>query len=116
MASVEECRAAIAKVSDRIMEVDEDRRRKHIVDRTVSVTASDLDTVFDMRLAMQGLVDVTERRAGDPAERAQVRLTASSDTLVDLAEDRLDFAKALLSGRVKLDASFGDMMRLRKLL
>ncbi|GLU49383.1 SCP2 sterol-binding domain-containing protein [Nocardiopsis ansamitocini] len=116
MASVEECRAAIGKVSDRISQVDESRRRKHIMDRTVSVTVSDLATVFDMRLDMAGLVGITDRPVDPAAKRAQVRITVSSDDLVELAEDRLDFAKALLSGRIKLDASLGDMMRLRKLL
>ncbi|RCV54215.1 SCP2 sterol-binding domain-containing protein [Marinitenerispora sediminis] len=116
MASIEECRTAIDKVSDRILEVDEERRRKHIVERTVSVKVSDLDTVFDMRLTLDGLVDVAQRPNGAGGPRAQVGITAASDDLVDMAEDRLDFSKALLSGRVKLDASFGDMMRLRKLL
>ncbi|GAB3212169.1 SCP2 sterol-binding domain-containing protein [Marinactinospora thermotolerans] len=116
MASVEECRTAIGKVSDRIMEVDEARRRKHIVDRTVSVLVSDLDTMFVMRLSMDGLVGVTDRPAADPGERAQVRITTTSDDLIELAEGRLDFAKALFSGRVKLDASLSDMMRMRKLL
>ncbi|WP_067965265.1 SCP2 sterol-binding domain-containing protein [Nocardiopsis trehalosi] len=116
MSSVEECRAAIGKVSDRIMKVDEADRRKHLVERTVSVTVPDLDTVFDMRLTRNGLEDVTPRAAAAPADRAQVRITVSSGDLVELAEDRLDFAKAMLSGRVKLDASFGDLLRMRKLL
>lgn len=116
MASVEECRAAIGRVSDRISRVDEARRRKHIVDRTVSITVSDLRTVFTMRLTMQGLVGVTDRPVDAEGERAQVRATVTSDDLVALADDRLDFAKALLTGRIRLDASFGDMMRLRKLL
>ncbi|MDA8369337.1 MAG: SCP2 sterol-binding domain-containing protein [Nocardiopsaceae bacterium] len=116
MASVEECRAAISKVSDRIMRVDEADRRKHLVERTVSVTARDLGTVFDMRLTSNGLADVASRAADAPAERAQVRITVSSDDLVELAEDRMDFAKAMFSGRVKIDASFSDLMRMRKLL
>lgn len=116
MASVEECRAAIDKVSERIMEVDPADRRKHIVERTVNITVSDLDTAFDMRLTVDGLRDITEREPGAAGQRAQVRVTASSDDLIELAEDRLDFSKAMLSGRVKLDANFGDLMRLRKLL
>ncbi|TDQ47541.1 SCP2 sterol-binding domain-containing protein [Actinorugispora endophytica] len=116
MATIEECRTAIGKVSDEIAQLDEARRRKHIVDRTVSVTVSDLRTVFEMRLSMQGLVGVTDQPASAEIERAQVRITVSSDDLVALSEDRLDFAKALLSGRIKLDASLGDMMRMRKLL
>ncbi|MBV2365694.1 SCP2 sterol-binding domain-containing protein [Streptomonospora nanhaiensis] len=116
MASIEQCREAIDRVSERIAKVDPADRRKHIVERSVSVIVSDLDAVFDMRLTEDGLRDVSQRAAADPGQRAQVRITASSDDLVELAEDRLDFAKAMLSGRVKLDAGFGDLMRLRKLL
>lgn len=116
MASVEESRAAIGKVSDRIMEVDDARRRKHIVERSVSVVVRDLQTVFDMRLTLNGLEGVTSRSVDGAAQRAQVRITTTSDDLVELAEKRLDFGKAMLSGRVKLDASFSDLLRLRKLL
>ncbi|MFC4565324.1 SCP2 sterol-binding domain-containing protein [Nocardiopsis mangrovi] len=116
MTSVEDCRAAIGKVSDRILQTDEADRRKHLVERSVSVTVRDLDTVFDMRLTANGLEDVTSRALGSAGPKAQVGITVSADDLVDLAEDRLDFAKAMFSGRVKLDASFGDLMRLRKLL
>ncbi|PSK91741.1 SCP-2 sterol transfer family protein [Murinocardiopsis flavida] len=116
MASVEECRSAIDKVSDRITDIDEARRRKHVVERTVSVTVTDLRTVFDMRLTLKGLVEVTSRAVDAPGARAQVRITTTSDDLIELAEDRLDFGKAMLSGRVKLDASFSDLLRLRKLL
>ncbi|KIH99419.1 SCP-2 sterol transfer family protein [Streptomonospora alba] len=116
MATLEECRAAIGKVSERITEIDPADRRKHIVERTVSLTVSDVDTVFDMRLTEDGMQDITERRPDESARRAEVGVTVSSDDLVALAEDRLDAAKALLGGRVKLDANFGDLMRLRKLL
>ncbi|WP_344966753.1 SCP2 sterol-binding domain-containing protein [Salinactinospora qingdaonensis] len=116
MATVEQCRAAIDKVSDRIMEVDEASRRKHLVERTVSVTVRDLNHVFSMRLTMNGLTNVTDSTEAAAGERAQVRITASSDDLVALAADQLDFGRALMSRRVRLDASFSDMMRLRKLL
>lgn len=117
MSSVAECRAAIDRASARIAELDEAERRRHIVERTVSVTVRDLETVFGMRLTMSGLEDVTEHSVhAPPTERAQVRITVSSNDLVDLADDRMDVARAMLTGRVKLEASFTDLMRLRKLL
>ncbi|MFD0776019.1 SCP2 sterol-binding domain-containing protein [Streptomonospora algeriensis] len=116
MATLEECRAAIGKVSERIAELDPAERRKHIVERTVAITVTDVDTVFDMRLTADGMQDITEREPGESAQRAQVGVTLASDDLVALAEDRLDAGKALLGGRVKLDASFSDLMRLRRLL
>ncbi len=116
MTGIAECHAAIAQVSDRIMAVDEARRRRHIRQRSISITVPDLDTVFDMRLTPEGLHDVVTRGIAAPAPRAQIGITVASDDLVDLAEDRLSPAKALVSGRVKLDASVSDMMRLRKFL
>jgi asparagine synthetase B (glutamine-hydrolysing) len=85
MASLEECRAAIARASDRIMEVEEADRRRHIEERSISVTVPDLATVFDMRLTLNGLENITLRGTDTPAERAQIRITVSSDDLVELA-------------------------------
>lgn len=39
-----------------------------------------------------------------------------SDDLIALVDGELDLARALLGGRVKIDASFGDLLRLRRLL
>jgi putative sterol carrier protein len=50
------------------------------------------------------------------APRAQIRLTASSDDLVALAEDRLNVAGAWASGRLKIEANPFDLFRMRKLL
>lgn len=116
MANLEECRSAIGLVSERITQLDEAQRRAHIVERTISLTVSDLETVFAMRLTPQGLVDVTDVPLSTADGRAQVRITVTSDDLVALANDRLDYAKALLTGRVRVKASLGDMARLRKLL
>lgn len=116
MATLNECRSALDLVSARITQFDEAQRRAHIVERTISLTISDLDSVFDMRLTPHGLVDITPRPSTAAGNRAQVRITISSDDLVALAEDRLDYAKALFTGRVKVKASLSDMARLRKLL
>lgn len=115
MASIPQCRAAIDRVSDRIGKVDEGKRNEVIVERTVAMWIRDLGATFDMRLTLDGFADVRER--SDPGgNRAQVNVTVGSDDLVALAEDRLDFGKAFLSGRVKVKASLPDMLRLRKLL
>lgn len=116
MSSIDACLAGIEKVNQRILAQPDDKRRKHIRERTLSVQVPDLGTVFDMRLTLDGLVDVTHRPADRPAPPAQVRITAHSDDLLALAEDRLDAAKALFGRRVKIDASVGDLLRVRKLL
>ena len=116
MTSVEECAAAIGRLNERIRETDEADRRKHIVPRTVSVTVTDLDTVFDLRLTTEGLSDVHPRSASEDAPRAQVTVRIGADDLVAIADDRLNPATAMLTGRVKVEASFGDLLRLRKLM
>lgn len=114
MASIPQCRDAIDQISRRLDEVDEETRREHLVERSVTVWIRDLDTTFAMRLGADGISDVTN--GGPPPRKAQVRVTLASDDLVALAEDRLGFATAVLTGRVKVKASVPDMLRLRRLL
>ncbi|QVQ52110.1 SCP2 sterol-binding domain-containing protein [Spiractinospora alimapuensis] len=113
MASIPQCRAAIDRIGERLSEIDEEKRREHIVERSVTLRLSDLDAGFDFRLTHGGLVDVRDSTSNG---RAQVRITISSDDLVKLADERLGFAAAVLSGRAKVKASIPDMLRLRKLL
>ena len=53
-------------------------------------------------------------QAADPA--ADVKLTLTSDDLVAMCRGELNVMKAMATGRLKLQASMGDMMKLRKLL
>jgi hypothetical protein len=48
--------------------------------------------------------------------RVDITLRVGSDDLVDLIEGRLSFLSAFTSGKVKVDASIIDMLRLRGLL
>ena len=52
----------------------------------------------------------------EPAPKAQVRLTVGSDDLVALTDGELDFGRAWLSGRVKVEASVRDLLKLRSML
>jgi hypothetical protein len=56
-----------------------------------------------------------ELRQGSPPDR-DILMTASSDDLVDLVEGKGSLFSAYLSGRVRIDASVSDLLRLRKLL
>src|SRR5262249_19736693 len=47
---------------------------------------------------------------------AQVRFTAKSDDLVAIADDPGSIGRAWLRGRLKVDASIWDILRLRKIL
>ncbi|MDA0637751.1 SCP2 sterol-binding domain-containing protein [Nonomuraea sp. MCN248] len=115
MASVEECRAALVKLVAQFDEIDAEDRAKHVVERTVSCRVSDLDVTFYGRLHHDGLDPFVESPPAN-GEPADVKLTIVSDDLVALVDGRLDLARAVLGGRVKIDASFGDLLRLRRLL
>lgn len=110
MASMQECRSALSRLSGAMGGLDA-ANSGQVLDRTVSCTVPDLGVVFSGRLDGAGFHDISI----DPAPRAQIRLTVGSDDLVALADGRLNFASAWSSGRVKIAASFGDLLRLRKL-
>ena len=75
---------------------------------------TDLDITFVTRFGPQGVAPVTEAAPGDPP--ADVRLTAPSGVVLDLAGDLGAFPRAWLTGRVKVQASMRDLLRLRKML
>lgn len=112
MATVEECRVAIEELSSRLDGVDRDARRTHIPDRTIGLTLLDLDVTFLGRLHDGELVDVVL----SPTPKPQVRLIMDSDDLIALTRGDLKFAHAWAGGRIRLDASLRDLLRLRRLL
>lgn len=112
MATFEDCRAALERLADRLSDVDEADRRRHSFDRTLSCHVPDLDVTFFGRLEDGRILDITT----DEAPRAQIRLTASSEDLVSLTNGELDFGRAWLAGRVKVEAGVRDMLKLRSML
>lgn len=112
MASVEECEAALADLARRLNAVDAATREQHAVDRTLSCWVSDLKECFTGRLGADGLTGI--ERGGDL--EAQIRLRVTSDDLVALTRGELSFPTAWATGRVKVDASITDLLRLRTLL
>lgn len=112
MATVKECERALRSLAQRLAEVDPDQRAKYAVERTVSCAVSDLGVVFTGRVAEDGLTAV---QVGDDPS-AQVRLATSSDDLVALSEGRLGVPSAWASGRLKIEASVLDLLKLRSLL
>ncbi|WP_409472956.1 SCP2 sterol-binding domain-containing protein [Streptomyces sp. HC307] len=115
MATIEECRAALEKLSDNMQHAEGDVRAAAALDRSVSCRITDLDITFVGRLE-DGRINVHDTLQGPPPEKAQIRLTLAGDDLVALVDGELNFAKAWGSGRVKLEASLFDLFRLRKLL
>jgi predicted lipid carrier protein YhbT len=114
MATKEECREALEKLAARITNLDPQDRAKHLADRSISCRVRDLGVVFRTRLGPHGVDPI--REAAADAEPAQIRLTAASDDLVALAEERLHVATAWATGRLKIEAHPFDLFRMRRLL
>jgi len=113
MANEEDCRAALGRIAERLAEVDADRLAEHAVDRTISCRIPDLGLAYRTRLHAGGLDEFEPD--GDP-KAAQIRLIVGSDDLVAMAGDELNPAKAWAAGRLRIEASIFDLLRLRKLL
>jgi hypothetical protein len=112
VASAKDCARALRGLATRLAEVDGDLRRKHAVDRTITCRIPDLDTDFSGRISDGELVDIVQQAMPD----AQIKLTVSSDDLVALTDGKLNAASAWATGRLRIEASLKDMLRLRSLL
>jgi len=115
MATIEECRQALDRLSENLTTADGDVHSAIALDRSLSCHITDLGITFVGRLAGGRIQDVTTEK-GLPPERAQIRLTMSGEDLVALVQGELNFAKAWGSGRVQLQAGLRDLLRLRSLL
>jgi hypothetical protein len=114
MATVEQCEQALHELANRLAEVDAATRAKTVLDRSVSCEITDLGAHFAARLRDGGLHDI-ELVTDPKAQPGQIRLAMSGDDLVALAADKLNFASAWASGRLKVQASVMDLFRLRNL-
>ncbi|MFB8772550.1 sterol-binding protein [Streptomyces broussonetiae] len=115
MATIEECRAALDKLSDNMRHAEGDVRDATHLDRSVSCHIKDLDVTFVGRMA-EGRIEVHDTVQGPPREKAQIRLALTGDDLLALVDGELHFARAWGSGRVRLEAGLRDLFHLRKLL
>lgn len=115
MASQQECEQAVQSLVDRVAALDPELRRKHTMDRTLSWRVPDLDLGFLAKLDANGLsgLDVD---AAETTTSAQIRLTSTSDDLVALLAGALAAPVAWATGRLKVEASVFDLIRLRTLL
>ena len=112
MASVDECRAALHRLADRLAEDDGKVRDRLDLERTLACRVTDLDVAFHGRLTGGHLVDIAD--GDDP--KAKIKLSAASDDLLALVDGQLDVTKALAGRRISISASPFDLLKLRKLL
>jgi predicted lipid carrier protein YhbT len=116
VASVQDCERALRSLLDRYAAVDADTRTRHAVDRTISWHVTDLDVVFRVRVADGVMGELQHAAAVSGVDGAQVRLAAASDDLVALACGALSPPAAWASGRLRVEASVLDLLRLRSWL
>jgi putative sterol carrier protein len=112
MATVEECREALKRFAAHLADNAAQSGRKLDFDRTLACRITDLNVAFHGRLADGQIVDLAD--GDDP--KAKLKLTATGDDLIALVDGELPVASAWGSGRVKIDASIFDLVKLRKLL
>ena len=114
MATVEESRQALERLTGQIADMDPKDREAFLADRTISCTVTDLGVTLLTHLRPDGASPVTVANGSDGP--AQVRFSVRSDDLVAIADDPGLFIRFWLTGRLKIEASIGDLLRLRKLL
>ena len=116
VATLDEVRATVDALVERLAALDPEVRRKYVVERTVSCKVYDLDVVFVGRLGDEGLTDVHTEPTDKPTDKAQVRLSCSSDDLIGLAEGRLAVPTAFATGKLRVQAGPMDLLKLRQLI
>lgn len=114
MATEEECRKALESLTGRITDMDPRVREAKLIDRTLSCHVSDLGVTYLTRLGKHGADPLVTAHDGFPA--AQIRFTAKSDDVLAIAGDPAAFAKAWLTGRLKVEGNFFDLLHLRRLM
>jgi hypothetical protein len=114
MASAEECREALQKLTGRLAEMNPGDRASYFGHRSMSCEVTDLGVTFVTRFTDNGAEPVVEANPGDPP--ADIRLTASSDDVLHLSESPANIARMWVSGKVKVHASMRDLLALRRLL
>jgi hypothetical protein len=114
MASAEECREALQKLTGRFSEMNAKDRASFFSNRSMSCEVTDLGVMFVTRFTDTGAEPVREAAPGDPP--ADIRLAANSDDVLHLAESPANIARMWVSGKVKVHASMRDLLALRRLL
>jgi hypothetical protein len=111
MATVEQCRAALGKLAEKLSADPEAAARVNL-NRSLGCHIRDLNVHFHGRLDNGVITAFSDGE--DP--KAQIKLSINSDDLLALMAGDLNFASAWAGGRVSVKASFGDLLKLRKLL
>ena len=79
--------------------------------KVIELTVTDLPGTYWTELASGRMHELHD----GPVERADIRIRVQSDHLIELVDGRSSLLGSFLSGTVKIDASLGDLLRLRGL-
>jgi hypothetical protein len=79
--------------------------------RTIHVQVTDLDASYWTELTGGRMGKLQHGQPIDP----EIRIKVKSDDLIELVDGRRSLFSAYLAGVIKIDASFSDLLRLRKL-
>ena len=112
MASEAECDEAFRGLADLLGGLAPDLRKKYVIDRTVSCRVSDLGVTWSARVCDEGLLGMSTT----DESKAQVRLTIGSNDLLALTQRRLTVGSAFATGRIRIQASPLDLLRLSSFL
>lgn len=112
MATVEQCEAAMHQLADKLKSPDAEQARGKLIDRSISCHLRDLGVTFGGQLRGGDIVGIRQVEKPD----GQIKLTTTSDDLLALVGGELNFARAWAAGRLKVDASVFDLLKLRALL
>lgn len=112
MATVAEVEGILLDLVKRIERIDPAYRAMLPSRRTIQAELPDLGLVYHAFLRQGKL---SELHAG-AADRFDIRIRVDADDLIAMNEGRLDPSRAYSSGRIRLDASMTDLLRLRAVL
>lgn len=113
MASIDDCELALQNLISALDGIDHTDQSRKVPDRTVELVLLDYDVAFSAHWRGGELCDL--KRAPCPG-KPNVRLTMTSDDLIAMIDGELSLPHAWATGRVRLDASVRDILRLRRLL
>ena len=113
MASVEEVERILHELISRLERVDPSYRAMMPSRRTIQAECPDLGLVYH---AFWRDGKLTELHEGEPDRRADIRVRVDSDDLLALVDQDAEFRRAVNDGRVRIDASMTDLLRLRAVL
>lgn len=109
MATADEVEATLTRLMERIERLDDPYRSILPSRRTVEAVFHDIDRIYH---ATWRRGEISQLREG-PADRADIRVSLTSDDLIAMADGQLRFRKAYASNRVRIEASMTDLLRLR---